>query len=146
MVHTTLALCCRRDVSPFLVLFRNILFGRKWVQQLRWQDDLSSKDQPQPELPDGPAHRLSKNFYHLRDNRRKYQPDIIIAPQPKRLTGGSELTQAVKSELSTEVTPGFRYIPETNLGENFYTNTAYHTQNEFTWPHGAIVHEKQQTK
>lgn len=72
-----------------------MIVQRKWVQQLRWQDDLSPKDQPQPELPDGPAHRLSQNFYHLRDNRRKYLPDIVIAPQQKRLTGSSELTQGL---------------------------------------------------
>lgn len=91
MVHTTSVVkYARRDINPWLKMLRNFFYQR-WplTPQTRWTDDLSPADQPPPSLPDGPAHALSKNYYHTRDNRRAYMPDVVIVEEQKKLAAGT---------------------------------------------------------
>lgn len=88
-----------RDVSPFLQAFRNFLLGRKHTKALRFAQDVSTRSPPLPELPDGPAHKLSANYYCTRDARREVAPPEIIATGTKQVTAGE--STAVK-----RVTPG----------------------------------------
>jgi len=47
---------------------------------------------PAPELPDGPAHSLSNNYYYDRDARRACMPDMSVynATAAKAITAGGE--------------------------------------------------------
>ncbi|KAJ8918399.1 hypothetical protein NQ315_008095 [Exocentrus adspersus] len=76
------------DVNPFLQAVRDFLLGRKHTLALRFQDALSTRSPPPPVLPDGPAHKLSANYYYTRDARREVFPPVIIAPVPKQIEGG----------------------------------------------------------
>lgn len=91
-----------RDVSPFLQTLRNFLLGRKHTQALRFPQDVATRSPPLPELPDGPAHKLSANYYYTRDGRREVGPPEIIATGTKQVTAEAS---AVK-----RVTPGTVYL------------------------------------
>lgn len=54
------------------------------VPNLRWEDELSARSQPPPALPDGPAHRLSGNYYYVRDGRS-------LVTNPEHIIGYDEL-------------------------------------------------------
>lgn len=88
-----------RDVSPFLQVIRNFLLGRKHTQALRFPQDVSTRSPPPPNIPGGPAHKLSANYYYARDARREVAPPEVIATGAKQVTAGE--SSAVK-----RVTPG----------------------------------------
>jgi hypothetical protein len=54
-----------------------------WIVRMnRWTiiDDCSFRTQPQPLLPGGFAHKLSKNYYYDRDARRQVgQPQVLFS-------------------------------------------------------------------
>lgn len=91
-----------RDVSPILQMFRNFLLGRKFTQNLRFPQDCASRSPPLPELPDGPAHKLSANYYYSRDARREVTPPEIVATGQKQISSEKQCTKAV--------TPGKTYL------------------------------------
>ncbi|KAJ3654319.1 hypothetical protein Zmor_013514 [Zophobas morio] len=79
-----------RDISPFLQSIRNFLFGRPHHLAVRFQDDLATRSPPLPDLPDGPSHSLSANYYCSRDARREVAPPEVVAGEPKLIESGEE--------------------------------------------------------
>lgn len=96
-----------REVSPFLQKIRDFLLGRHHTLALRFQDEVATRSPPLPNLPDGPAHRLSANYYYTRDARRDVCPPELVAPEQK-------LLESVEGAVATkkpakERTPGRVY-------------------------------------
>ena len=68
-----------REISPFLVKIRNFLGGRAQKQYLRFQPGLAPRPGPQANLPEGPAHKVSGNYYYTRDARREVEVPTNLA-------------------------------------------------------------------
>lgn len=60
---------------------------------LRFEDGVADRTQPPPEVPGGPAHLLSANYYCQRDPRRVVAPPIDLVQQ-KLLAGGDDKASA----------------------------------------------------
>ncbi|XP_030748125.1 NADH dehydrogenase [ubiquinone] 1 alpha subcomplex subunit 7-like [Sitophilus oryzae] len=90
------------DVNPFLQRVRAFLLGREHTLAVRFQDLLATRSPPPPVLPDGPAHKLSANYYFTRDARREVGPPEVISPLPKQIeaSGATEVKR---------ITPGKPY-------------------------------------
>lgn len=92
-----------RDVSPLLQMFRNFLLGRSLKNALRFEDKVSTRSPPMPNLPEGPSHKISNNYYYTRDARRESRPPLeIAAPNLKTLPSG-EKSVVEKPKLSLNV-------------------------------------------
>ncbi|EEB17263.1 NADH-Ubiquinone oxidoreductase B14.5A subunit [Pediculus humanus corporis] len=63
-------MAAKRDVSFVVQKIRDFFLKKKNVNALRFRDELSSRTQPPPILPDGPNHKL--------DSRREVTPNCII--------------------------------------------------------------------
>ncbi|XP_017064685.1 NADH dehydrogenase [ubiquinone] 1 alpha subcomplex subunit 7 [Drosophila eugracilis] len=97
----------RRDVSPILQRIRAFLLGREHNLALRFEDGLADRTQPQPNIPDGPSHLASANYYCQRDARREVFPPIDLVEQQKQLA--AETAEAAKVVSSKLPTPGKVY-------------------------------------
>lgn len=64
----------------------NLFFQREHTLALRFEDGVADRTQPPPDVPGGPAHVLSANYYVTRDPRRLVEPPIDLVQQ-KLLTG-----------------------------------------------------------
>ncbi|EDW62884.1 NADH dehydrogenase [ubiquinone] 1 alpha subcomplex subunit 7 [Drosophila virilis] len=91
----------RRDIAPFLQRVRAFLLGREHTVALRFEDALADRTQPQPELPDGPSHILSANYYCTRDGRHEVQPPIDLVQQQKLLDATGDAAPKAKAKLPT---------------------------------------------
>ncbi|XP_021945944.1 NADH dehydrogenase [ubiquinone] 1 alpha subcomplex subunit 7 [Folsomia candida] len=88
-----------RNISPLLQKARNFLLGRKHVPEraaLRYTPLVAARTQPDPILPDGEAHKMSKNHYVLRDGRREAAPPVVV------VDGSSPKTKLLPAEGSKD--------------------------------------------
>ncbi|CAD5111875.1 DgyrCDS1138 [Dimorphilus gyrociliatus] len=83
-----------RTVTPLISRIRNFMAGRKIMEHQRFEQTISPRTQPPPNIPGGIAHHLSHNNYFLRDGRR-------IANAPTNSYSSSKLISAVSEEPST---------------------------------------------
>ncbi|XP_037042141.1 NADH dehydrogenase [ubiquinone] 1 alpha subcomplex subunit 7-like [Bradysia coprophila] len=83
----------KRDIGPLLQKFRAFLLGRQHINNLRFEDGLADRTTPPPELPDGPAHKLSANYYVNRDGRREVAPPQVLATQNALIGSGESVSK-----------------------------------------------------
>jgi len=83
--------------------------GKTLKVPLRYPYDQVSRTQPLPNIPDGPAHKLSHNYYCDRDLRRASKPPVILYGSQKLLQGSSE--EGEQGKLPASKTPGKVFIP-----------------------------------
>ncbi|XP_055308976.1 NADH dehydrogenase [ubiquinone] 1 alpha subcomplex subunit 7-like [Sitodiplosis mosellana] len=102
-----MAQVAKRDIGFLTKIFRNVILGRDHNLALRFEPECSARDQPPPNIPDGPAHKLSANYYESRDPRREVAPPIDLT---QNLLGSGESGVAeTGTRIAGVPTPGKTY-------------------------------------
>ncbi|XP_069126342.1 NADH dehydrogenase [ubiquinone] 1 alpha subcomplex subunit 7-like [Argopecten irradians] len=110
---TTKIICWIRDK-----LCRNIIYK----DANRYAISQNSREQPSPNLPEGPSALLSDNYYYTRDGRCLVEPPTVLYstdPDQQKLAAGESTEKASadadpvapKKRLGP-TPPGFRLHPE----------------------------------
>lgn len=94
-----------RDVGPLVALVRRFLIGRDHKNNLRFPAVMAERPGPEPNLPDGPCHKLSGNYYFTRDGRREVAPPAILSDNTQNLKA-IESGTADKAVSNKPKTPG----------------------------------------
>lgn len=96
-----------RDVAPIVQKFRDFLTGRPVKNPLRFKWQMTDRPGPEPNLPDGPSHKLSSNYYFTRDGRREVMPNKVLADNsaPKTLEAGGGSEAAVAAAAAPAAKP-----------------------------------------
>ncbi|CAK9801076.1 NADH dehydrogenase [ubiquinone] 1 alpha subcomplex subunit 7 [Anthophora quadrimaculata] len=92
-----------RSVTPLVQYLRNFFRGRKVVESARHADCLAARTQPDPHVPGGPYHKLSKVYYYTRDARRLMQPPIEIFSDEHLQSGVIDATKLNQSPLKPQL-------------------------------------------
>ncbi|KAK3612578.1 hypothetical protein CHS0354_042078 [Potamilus streckersoni] len=111
-------MAARRDVTPIIQKFRNYLLRNKYNVNNRYEQEMSKRTQPPPNLPDGPSHKLANNYYCFRDGRRE------IVPPTKLYVGGRTALPAGESaekSAETKVAKASKKIPKPGFYFNWDT-------------------------
>eukprot|EP00090_Calanus_glacialis_P010118 TRINITY_DN1850_c0_g1_i1.p1 TRINITY_DN1850_c0_g1~~TRINITY_DN1850_c0_g1_i1.p1 ORF type:complete len:121 (-),score=47.16 TRINITY_DN1850_c0_g1_i1:85-414(-) len=93
-----------REIGPALQKLREVLLGRKHMNNLRFPPVMATRDWDSvpANLPPGPSHLLSANGYYTRDGRRDVHPPTVLADGAKVLESGD----AVPAVLTKSRAPG----------------------------------------
>ncbi|XP_046330215.2 NADH dehydrogenase [ubiquinone] 1 alpha subcomplex subunit 7-like [Haliotis rufescens] len=107
-----------RNVTPLVARIRDLFLQRKYNNSLRFEGVNSSKrTQPPPDVPDGPSHKLSANYYFTRDGRNEMMPPKkVYDANQQLLTEGSSGEKAVSSGKAP-VRAGFGYDWDTGRAQ-----------------------------
>ncbi|CAF0994997.1 unnamed protein product [Didymodactylos carnosus] len=134
------------DKRLLLIMMNDFQQQREVVSSMRWEFEWSKRTQPLPKLPEGFAHKLSKNYYYDRDARRLVTPPQVLftahqmlttgAAQQNLLTDSAQKAQAslASSSSTTQSTPasaGTATIPE--AVKNTQTSGLRTPGNLFNW-------------
>lgn len=92
-----------REISPFLRKVRSALGGRDHNNPLRFQKGVAERPGPEANLPEGPSHKLSGNYYYTRDARRELTFPTLLADNSK--DGQKTLGDGATAEVATTKKP-----------------------------------------
>lgn len=107
----------RRGVTPIVAIIRNWFLGLKFQNPLRYEGAYSKRTQPPPNLPVGPSHKLSSNYYYTRDPRREVLPPELAYHPLKAIAPGDDKEAKAVTKKPPPI-PGFGY--DWNSGKQLY--------------------------